>query len=50
MNNKHTFILGIIVALFCVHAYLFYQVRTVVAQHDVVLNQVVTFINNSQKK
>ncbi len=49
--NKKTvsaFIFGIIVVLFCYHAYLVYQIRATVIQHDVLLGQIVSLIEGPQ--
>lgn len=48
--NKKTvtaFILGIIVALFVVHAYTVYQVRDITLQNQAAIAQIIDFINQT---
>ncbi len=48
--NKQTitaFILGGIIIAFCFHAYTVYQIRKVVAAHDVAIGEIVNFINKA---
>lgn len=41
------FILGGIITAFCFHAYTVYQIRTIIAQHDTAIGEIVNFINKA---
>lgn len=50
MIDKKTYILSIVftvmATLFVIFVYQFYQIQTLVAEHQNVLQQIVTFLNN----
>lgn len=41
------FVVGAIIAIFCVHAYIVYQLRDQTIQNSIVIQQIVNLINGS---
>lgn len=50
MKDKITyFVIGAIVAVFCTHAYIVYQLRQQTLENTQVISQIVTFLNSVKK-
>lgn len=45
-----SFIAGILLTVFCYHAYIVYSLKSSVAQHEIVLQQIVNLINSNTPK
>jgi len=49
-NHIYTAILAIVITLFAIHAYNFYQLRKMVMQHEVVITQIMNLIINANQQ